>query len=104
MSLLTSALIDKLKAAGEDGEKPLCKLFTPDGAATWVLFGMEDDGDTLWCVADLGMDCIEFGTVSLQELESVRGPSGLPVERDKWFDPDKYSLTDLLGRDSLAGV
>jgi hypothetical protein len=29
----------------------------------------------------------ELGYFSLSELESVRGPWGLPIERDLWFKP-----------------
>ncbi len=29
----------------------------------------------------------EIGYFALSELESVRGPLGLPVERDEWFTP-----------------
>ncbi|EKX63112.1 hypothetical protein STRIP9103_01235 [Streptomyces ipomoeae 91-03] len=29
----------------------------------------------------------EYGTFSLNELEQVRGPLGLPVERDQFFVP-----------------
>ena len=29
----------------------------------------------------------ELGYVALSELESVRGPMGLPIERDLWWKP-----------------
>lgn len=35
------------------------------------------------------MGCPELGYVSLAELETVRGPFGLPVERDQWFEADR---------------
>jgi len=31
--------------------------------------------------------CRELGYVSLNELEELRGPMGLPVERDLWWKP-----------------
>jgi hypothetical protein len=31
--------------------------------------------------------CKELGYVALSELESVRGPMGLPIERDLWWKP-----------------
>ncbi len=31
----------------------------------------------------------ELGYVSLRELSQLRGPTGLPVERDFWFRADK---------------
>lgn len=68
---------------------PVLRLFTPDAAATWVLVtGRKVDGDVIlygWC--DLGLGFQEFGTVSLRELETVRGKLGLPVERDLYFRP-----------------
>ena len=33
----------------------------------------------------------EFGYFSLPELESVKGPLGLPIERDRFFDPTPIS-------------
>jgi hypothetical protein len=35
------------------------------------------------------MGCPELGSVSLSELESVRGRLGLPIERDRHFSPTK---------------
>ena len=31
--------------------------------------------------------CKELGYFNLSELESVRGPMGLPIERDLYFEP-----------------
>lgn len=41
------------------------------------------------CVISVCMGCPELGYVSLAELETVRGPFGLPVERDQWFEADR---------------
>lgn len=35
------------------------------------------------------MGCPELGNVSLAEIESVRGPGGLTIERDLHFVADK---------------
>ena len=69
--------------------KPVVKLFNPCGAATWLLTELDDDGDTLFGLCDLGMGSPELGSVSLSELSSVKGPLGLGIERDRWFTPDK---------------
>ena len=61
---------------------PVVKFFTPDGACTWLIASMDDDGDTLFGLCDLGLGFPELGTVSLSELKTVRGLLGLPVERD----------------------
>lgn len=64
------------------------KFFTPDSNWTWFI--LEFDGeDTLFAMVH-GLSK-ELGNVSLSELESVRGPLGLKVERDKYFNPTKYS-------------
>lgn len=69
---------------------PVVKLFTPDGAATWLLSELDpDDPDRAFGLCDLGFGCPELGYVSLAELAAVRGKLGLPVERDRWFKGDK---------------
>lgn len=70
--------------------KPVVKLFTPDGGATWLLTEIIPDEPDLACgLCDLGLGSPELGTVSLTELASVRGRIGLPIERDRWFEADR---------------
>ncbi|HEV2558381.1 MAG TPA: DUF2958 domain-containing protein [Microvirga sp.] len=70
--------------------QPVVKLFTPDGAATWLLTELDpDDPDLAFGLCDLGLGYPELGRVSLAELASVRGRLGLPVERDAHFRADK---------------
>ena len=74
--------------------KPVVKLFTPDGAATWLLAWIEpEDTDIAWGLCCLGMGCPEIGTVSISEIADLRGALGLPVERDRFFKADR-SLSD----------
>jgi len=81
MKLLTKELATKLNAAGYAGTVPICKLFTPWGRATWLLTG-EEDG-ILYGYADLGMGCVEWGGIAtIEELEAIRGPFGMKIERD----------------------
>jgi len=69
---------------------PVVKLFTPDAGCTWLLTEIDpEDPDIAFGLCDLGMGCPELGSVSLSELESVRGRFGLPVERDLHFTPTK---------------
>jgi len=35
------------------------------------------------------MGCPELGFISMREIRELRGPLGLPVERDLHFDADK---------------
>ncbi|MBE2262124.1 MAG: DUF2958 domain-containing protein [Comamonadaceae bacterium] len=69
---------------------PVVKLFTPDAGATWLLTEIDpDDHDHAFGLCDLGLGAPELGWVSLQELETVRGQLGLPVERDLHFRAEK---------------
>lgn len=70
--------------------EPVVKLFTPDGAGTWLLTEIDPDNtDIGFGLADLGFGCPELGYVSLAELGEVRGGLGLPVELDRYFRADK---------------
>ena len=69
---------------------PVVKLFTPDGGATWLLTEIDpDDHDHAFGLCDLGLGMPEIGWVSLDELASVRGGLGLPIERDLSFRAEK---------------
>lgn len=69
---------------------PVVKLFTPDAGCTWLLTEIDpEDPDIAFGLCDLGMGCPELGSVSLSELEAVRGRLGLPIERDRYFSPTK---------------
>lgn len=65
---------------------PVVKFFNPMGAATWLATELDEDGDTLFGLADLGFGYPELGYFSLREIESVRLPFGLTIERDIGFD------------------
>jgi len=64
---------------------PVVKFFSPVGAATWLATELDMDGDTLFGLADLGFGCPELGSFSLAEIEALRLPFGLTVERDLTF-------------------
>ncbi len=66
---------------------PVIKFFNPVGAATWIATELDEDGDTLFGLADLGFGCPELGCFSLREIKAVRLPFGLAIERDAHFDP-----------------
>lgn len=86
MKLLTKQLAEKLNKAGSDGMVPICKLFTPWSDATWLITGIE--GGILYGFADLGMGCVEWGGIaSVEELEAIKGPLGMTIERDLYWQP-----------------
>jgi hypothetical protein len=69
---------------------PVVKLFTPDAGATWLLSEVYPaDPDIAFGLCDLGAGFPELGDVRISEIEAVRGPWGLPVERDRHFLPKK---------------
>jgi hypothetical protein len=98
MKLLTKEIRRKLPplyAQESKGGKAVVhlKLFSPDGAFTWYLTEgspIKDESGNEVDFHFFGLvdgQCKELGYVSLRELESVRGPMGLPIERDLWWEP-----------------
>ncbi len=116
------ALIPAYNHSAETGESAkviAVKLFTPDANCTWYItegFPLDVDGEPLdqdkareltesggadpdkydwhlygWC--DLGMpECAELGYVQLSEIRQQRGPFGLQIERDRYFDGYEIDL------------
>jgi len=89
MQLLTKTIVKRLPALGTTDAKGLpavaqVKFFTPDSGWTW--YAAEFDGTDIFWGLVIGY-YKEFGTFSLSELQSVRGALGLPVERDRHFEP-----------------
>jgi len=69
---------------------PVVKLFTPDAGATWLLTEIDpDDHDHAFGLCDLGLGMPELGWVSLDELATVRGGLGQPIERDLHLQAEK---------------
>lgn len=78
------ALLPPLYAGEKLGLKTIApvKFFTPDSGWTW--YPTEFDGEDLFFGLVSGL-AVELGYFSLAELEEVRGPFGLPIERDLYF-------------------
>ncbi|MBE1527922.1 hypothetical protein GGC65_002378 [Sphingopyxis sp. OAS728] len=68
----------------EPDPRPVLRLFNPVGAATWLATEIDADG-ILFGLADLGFGCPELGSFSVAELETLRLPFGLTIERDLCF-------------------
>jgi hypothetical protein len=89
MKLLTKEIRRRLPPlGGQDGKGgqavAYVKFFTPDSSWTW--YATEFDGeDTFFGLVDGHFK--ELGDFSLAELESARGPMGLPIERDLHWTP-----------------
>jgi len=85
----TNAL-EALPALGETdatrGDLPAVYLFTPDANATWVLWEYDPTDRLAFGFCDLGLGFGELGYVSIDEVATVRGAFGLPVEWDRTLD------------------
>ena len=64
------------------------KFFTPDSNWTWYV--LEFNGEDIFFGLVVGLET-ELGYFSLSELKSVRGPLGLPIERDMYFESQSLS-------------
>ena len=89
MLLLTKEILKQLPPLDSGESKGMdalavLKFFTPD--AHWTWYATEFDGkDQFFGLVD--GDELELGYFSLSELQEVRGQLGLPVERDRFFQP-----------------
>jgi hypothetical protein len=77
--------------ATQNDRDPLVHLkwFTPDSSWTWYVTEY-DPVDRLCFGLVIGHER-EFGYFSLNEIEEARGPLGLRVERDLYFEPTPAS-------------
>ena len=94
MELYTSAQLDQLVANGRKSREsegdfdptPVVKWFTPFGSATWLITEIDPENRLLaFGLADLGLGFPETGFVSVSEIQGLKGPGGLGVERDLHF-------------------
>lgn len=67
----------------------VAKFFTPD--STWSWYMTEYDPTTREAFGLVHGLCEELGYFNLDELEAIRGPKGLPIERDLYWKPRKIS-------------
>lgn len=87
MKLLTAEIRQALpplrstEALGMDAPI-IVKFFTP--TSNWTWYATEFDGEDLFFGLVDGLER-ELGYFSLAELESVRGPYGVGIERDLYF-------------------
>ena len=94
MKLLTQANLKALPAERttegkpEDQQIAVVKLFTPDADWTWFLLETwEEGGERMFYVYEAAMGGCGYTYTNLSTLERLRGPLGLRVERDRYFDP-----------------
>ena len=92
MKLLTNEIRNRLPPIGSQDQEadPIVyvKFFCPWNHWTWFAYEFDQEDIFLGFVKG---DFDEFGTFSLSELESVKGPMGLGMERDIHFSPKPLS-------------
>ena len=96
MELMTAELEKRFAAVGSQEKKKdpviVAKFFNPTGAGTW--YATEYDPATkvfFGYVSIFGDWNDEWGSFSLQELQSYKGPFGLGIERDLYWQEKKVS-------------
>ncbi len=84
--------------------KVIAKFFNPMGVGTWFITEAEkqEDGDyEMFGYCHLGDDELaEFGYVMLSELEAIKGPWGMGIERDLYLSKD-CTLIEALKQTSI---
>jgi hypothetical protein len=93
MKLMTPEILERLKQNNltkDNDHSPVVKYFTPWASATWLISNIDvDDGDLMFGLCDLGHGSPELGYVLLSDLEEIKGPYGLKVERDLHFKANR---------------
>lgn len=95
MKLLTKELLKKLPAlyateyVGFDDKVAVVKFFNPVGRGTWYAVEYDPVEKLFFGYVSLYGDpsCDEWGYFSLEELEGIRLPFGMRIERDLHFKP-----------------
>lgn len=102
MKLMTKAIEKRFAKLGpQDTGFPaeqivVAKFFTSWGRTAWYAIAYDPDTRLFfgYVKGPLGPDCDELGYFSLDELQSIRGPIGLGVERDLYW-PETVTLGDI---------
>ena len=100
MKLLTDAIKKALPPLYSSEDTPLedkqvvVRFFNPMGSESWEIYeGSYQEGMDTWLffgMCDLAMGSPELGYVTLAELESIRLPMGLGIERDICSGKQEY--------------
>ena len=96
MKLLTKELLERFNKVGsqEEIKDPLviAKFFNPTGAGTWYATEYNPESKIFFGYVSIFRDWNdEWGYFSLTELESLKGPFGLGIERDIYFTSKPFS-------------
>lgn len=92
MKLLTKEIRERLPQLRDTQHQtdPVAQVKFLAPWSNWTWYGIEFDGYDLFFGLVNGFDC-ELGYFILSELEAARGPGGVRIERDIYFDPTPIS-------------
>ena len=94
MRLLTKALIKRFAEVGDqDIPDPIvvAHYFDPTGSADWFATAYYPEDNVIFGWAEVVPGCGEWGYSSIDELQSVKGPFGLGIERDLYWNEKRAS-------------
>ena len=90
---MTKEIKDKAQKQFDDGsdmeQMVVAKFFDAMGDWKWFLMNKKKDDSYCWGIVK-GFE-VEMGSFSIDELESIKLPFGLGIERDTLFEPMKAS-------------
>lgn len=96
MKLLTKDLESRFAQVGSQEQEAdpvvIAKFFNPAGSGTWYATEYNPDERMFFGYVSLFED--EWGSFSLDELEQVKGPLGIGIERDLYFEECPISQID----------
>lgn len=93
MKLITETLEERFEKIGSQSQSAdpiiVAKFFDPCGSATWYATEYDKENKIAFgYVTGLAFD--EWGTFSITELESIKRPFGLGIERDLYFKEQRF--------------
>lgn len=108
MKLLTKEILKKLPKIGstdkmkKENIRVYLKLFTPWDRWTWYVTEYDPESGDMFGYVKSGLDpnFDELGYSNINELMDIRGPFGLKVERDRYWD-DKNTLAKVMESDRV---
>lgn len=103
MKLLTKEILEAFREQGDCSKKEptdikiICKMFNPAGRGTWYCYEYDEKDEIFWAFVSIFNDHNdECGPVSKKELEDLKLPFGLGIERDMYFPVGKYTLKEVM--------
>lgn len=103
MKLLTKEILDAAPALGATTGNPssidakiIAKFFTPWSSWTWYMTELDPETKEAFGLV-VGHE-IELGYFNIDELESIKGPGGITIERDLYFG--EHTLAEMMERES----